>query len=228
MIPFLTNTGLVSGLGMLFDLDGVIVDSNPVHMVSWREYLRRQGMEPPENFEQRMYGRRNDDIVRDLFGAGLDPAEIARHGTQKEALYRKMMRPVLKEHLVRGLLPFLERHKDVPMAVATNGERANADFVLDGGAVRQFFRLVVDGGMVARPKPAPEIYLRTAHLMGLPAANCIVFEDSLAGVEAARAAGTRVVALATTHEAIPCAALTIQDFLDAELEPWLSSQQAVG
>ncbi len=228
MIPFLTHTGLVSGLGIVFDLDGVIVDSNPVHTVSWREYLRRQGMEPPEGFEQRMYGRHNDDIVRDLFGPGIDADETARHGAQKEALYREMMRPVLREHLVPGVVSFLERHKNVPMAIATNGERANADLVLEGGAVRQYFRAVVDGGMVSRPKPDPEIYLRTARLLGLPPADCIVFEDSLAGAEAARAAGTRVVGLSTTHTSIPCARLTIQDFLDAELEPWLSSQKAAG
>jgi beta-phosphoglucomutase family hydrolase len=228
MIPFLAHTALVSGLGLVFDLDGVIVDSNPVHEVSWREYLRCQGVQAPEGFEQRMYGRRNDDIVRDLFGADIGPAEIVRHGTAKEALYREMMRPVLREHLVPGVASFLERHRDVPMAVATNGERANADLVLESGGLRRYFRFVVDGGMVSRPKPDPEIYLRTAELLGLPPADCIVFEDSLAGVEAARAAGTRVVALTTTHDSFAGTALSIRDFLDAELELWLSSQKAVG
>jgi beta-phosphoglucomutase len=228
MIHFLNHTGLVSGLGLIFDLDGVIVDSNPVHTVSWRVYLRRCGMEPPENFERRMYGRRNDDIVRDLFGAGLDAAEVSRHGTEKEALYREMMRPVLQSHLVPGVVSFLERHRDVPMAVATNGERANAEFVLECGGVGPYFRVVVDGGQVSRPKPHPEIYLRAAGLLDLPPADCIVFEDSLAGVEAARAAGTRVVALTTTHEEFECVALNIQDFLDAELERWLSRQRPVG
>ncbi len=227
MIPFLTHTGFVSGLGLIFDLDGVVVDSNPVHMVSWRIYLRRHGIEPPEDFEQQMYGRRNDDIVRDLFGAELEPAEVDRHGTEKEALYRKMMGPVLQERLVPGLVSFLDRHQDVPMAVATNGERANADFVLECGGVRRYFRVVVDGGQVSRPKPDPEIYLRTAALLGLPPADCIVFEDSRAGVEAARAAGTRVVALTTTHEQFASVALSIRDFLDAELEPWLSRQKPV-
>ncbi|MFB3779520.1 MAG: HAD family hydrolase [Bryobacteraceae bacterium] len=217
----------MSGLGLIFDLDGVIVDSNPVHTVSWRVYLRRCGMEPPENFERRMYGLRNDDIVRDLFGAGLDPAEVSRHGSDKEALYRELMRPVLHEHLVPGLVSFLERHREVPMAVATNGERANAEFVLEGGEVRRYFRVVVDGGQVSRPKPDPEIYLRAAELLGMPPADCIVFEDSVAGVEAARAAGTRVVALTTTHKQFESVELKIQDFLDAELEPWLSRQRPV-
>jgi HAD superfamily hydrolase (TIGR01509 family) len=228
MIPFLIHTGLVSGLGLIFDLDGVVVDSNPVHMVSWRIYLRRHGVEPPEDFEQRMYGLRNDDIVRDLFGTGLDPAEVDRRGTEKEALYREMMGPVLQEHLVPGVFSFLERHQGVPMAVATNGERANADFVLENGGMRRYFRVVVDGGQVSRPKPDPEIYFRTAALLGLPPVDCIVFEDSRAGVEAARAAGNRVVALTTTHEQFAGVALSIRDFLDAELEPWLSSQRPVG
>lgn len=218
----------MSGLGLIFDLDGVVVDSNPVHMASWQKYLRRCGAELPENFERLMYGRRNDDIVRDLFGAALDPEEVERRGAEKEAVYREMMGPVLEKHLVPGVVSFLGRHRDVPMAVATNGERANADFVLEGGGVRRYFRVVVDGGQVSRPKPDPEIYLRAAALLGLPPADCIVFEDSRAGVEAARSAGARVVALTTTHEQFAGVRLSIRDFLDAELEPWLSSQRPAG
>jgi beta-phosphoglucomutase len=158
----------------------------------------------------------------------LDPAEILRRGAAKEALYREVMEPVLKEHLVHGLVAFLERHRSVPMGVATNAEPANADFVLDTAEVRRYFRAVVDGDDVSRPKPDPEIYFRAAELLGIPPANCIVFEDSLTGVEAARAAGTRVVALKTTYDQLPNVDLSIRDFLDAELEPWLSRQRPAG
>jgi beta-phosphoglucomutase family hydrolase len=227
-MSFLSKTGLVSGLGLIFDLDGVIVDSNPIHSKIWRVYLRRYGIEAPGDFDQKMFGRRNDEIVRKVFGANLNSAEIIRHGAAKEALYREVMGPVLKEHLVPGLVAFLERHNSVPMGVATNAEPANADFVLDTAGVRQYFRAVVDGDDVSRPKPDPEIYLRAAELLGLPPANCIVFEDSLTGVEAARAACSRVVALKTTHDQLPSVDLSIRDFLDAELEPWLSRQRPIG
>lgn len=224
----LSDTGIVSGLGVVFDLDGVIVDSNPIHSRSWRVYLRRQSIEAPQGFDQKMFGRRNDEIVRQVFGADVDAAEVWRHGAAKEELYREMMGPVLDEHLVPGLRSFLERHHDVPMGVATNAEQANADFVLGSGGLRRYFRVVVHGGQVARPKPDPEIYLRAANLLGLRPANCIVFEDSLAGVEAARAAGARVVGLRTTHKELQGVDLSIRDYLDAELEPWFSKQRPVG
>jgi HAD superfamily hydrolase (TIGR01509 family) len=216
-------------LALLFDLDGVIVNSNPVHAVCWREYLRRCGREAGEDFELRMFGRRNDDIVRDAFGADLDPAEVFRHGAEKERLFREMMRPVLREHLVAGVAAFLERNRGVPMAIATNGEPANAEFVVDNGGLRSYFRLIVDGHQVERPKPDPEIYLRAARLLSTPPANCIVFEDSVAGVEAGRAAGARVVALRTTHTEAELAPVdvSVRDFLDPELERWLTAQKPV-
>ena len=224
----LSNWGLVSGLGLIFDLDGVIVDSNPIHSVVWRVYLARHGVEKARDFDQKMFGRRNDEILREVFGADLDPAEVFRHGAAKEELYREMMGPVLGEHLVPGLMPFLERHRDTPMGVATNAEPANADFVLETGGVDQYFRVVVHGEQVSRPKPDPEIYLLAAELLELPPANCIVFEDSRAGVEAARAAGARVVAFRTTHDQLLNVDLSIRDYLDPELELWLSEQRPAG
>ena len=217
------------GLAFVFDLDGVIVDSNRVHSDCWRAYLRRHGLKTPEGFDQMMFGRHNSEIVRLVFGQGLDPAEIDRHGAEKEKLYREMMGPVLDRHLVPGLAAFLRRHDGVPMAVATNGEPANAAFILERGGLRAFFRVVIDGAQVERPKPDPEIYLQAAERLGVTPANCIVFEDSITGVKAARAAGTRVVAIETTHRASELApvAISIRNFLDPALEPWLSAQRRV-
>ena len=223
----ISTNGLAAGLALVFDLDGVIVDSNRVHAACWREYLGRCGLQAPENFDLRMFGRRNDDIVRDVFGPDLDPAEVFRHGAEKERMYRQMMRPVLQENLVPGVAAFLERHRHTPMAVATNGEQANADFVIDTGGFRQYFRVVIDGHQVERPKPDPEIYLRAAEMLSVPPGDCIVFEDSMAGIEAARASGARVAAIKTTHSAaeLPPVDVSIQDFLDPELERWLSIQK---
>lgn len=225
----LSTSSVAAGLSFVFDLDGVVVDSNRVHAACWREYLRRFGVETPEDFDLRMFGRRNDEIVRDTFGPDLDPAEVFRHGAEKEKLYREVMRPVLQEHLVPGVAQFLERHRDVPTAVATNGEPANADFVIDTGGLRSYFRTVINGHQVERPKPDPEIYFRAAELLSTSPANCIVFEDSRAGVEAARSSGARVVGVRTTHSEseLPRVDKSIRDFFDPELELWLSAQRAV-
>jgi len=82
----------------------------------------------------------------------------------------------------------------------------------------------MDGHQVDRPKPDPEIYVRTAQLLATDPRNCVVFEDSSAGVKAARNAGARVVALRTTHLSFPMADLAVDDFLSPELEPWLGRQ----
>ncbi len=209
------------GLTFIFDLDGVIVDSNPVHVQVWEEYLRRQGVPVDHTLPDLMYGRRNDDIVKDLIGDRLTPEEVFAHGAAKEALYRDVMKAQLAGRLVPGVSAFLSRHVNILTGLATNAEPANAEFVLNESGLRRYFSVIVDGHQVARPKPDPEVYLRTARLLGRPPRVCVVFEDSVAGVQAARAAGTRVVALTTTHTSLPEADLVIENFLSPELEPWI-------
>ena len=216
--------GLAPGMAMVLDMDGVIVNSNPLHEAAWVAYNRRFGMETGRELIARMYGKRNDEIVRDFFGSELDDAQIIAHGAAKERLYREMLAPKLRETLVPGVREFLAGQAPGTVALATNAEPANVDFILDGCALRAAFRVVIDGSQVKRPKPHPEIYLRAAELLGVPPRNCIVFEDSFSGVAAAQAAGTRVVGLRTTHSALPGAALEIDDFRSPQLEPWLLRQ----
>jgi beta-phosphoglucomutase family hydrolase len=206
---------------LIFDMDGVIVNSTPMHTRAWTAYLSDLGL-PAGNLSDRMLGKHNDEIVRDLLASDLLTEElVVEHGKRKEALYRDMMAPVLEENLVPGVHQFIARYGETPLAVATNAEAANVAFVLDGAGLRQYFRVIIDGQQVARPKPHPDIYLEAARLLGVAPQDCIIFEDSLTGVEAARAAGARVVGLATTLSELPHVDLTIQDFLDPALEPWL-------
>jgi beta-phosphoglucomutase family hydrolase len=222
-------SGLADGLAFIFDLDGVIVDSNPVHEEAWRRYMRRFGTDLDAAAIGRMFGRRNDEIVRDFFaGAPLSPEQVYAHGAAKEMLYREMMRSQLDRRLVPGIREFLDRHKAAPIALATNGEPANVAFVLEESGLRGYFRVVVDGHQVERPKPDPEIYLLAARLLDVLPQNCIIFEDSEWGLEAARAAGARVVAVTTTHSSLDHANLDIDNFRNGDLEPWLNEQTPVG
>lgn len=206
---------------LILDMDGVIINSNPLHRAAWAEYSRRHGIETTEEMQTRMYGRRNDEIVRDFLGAHLTDAEVFEHGAAKERLYRELMEPRLPEALVPGVREFITRHANLPMALATNAEPANVDFVLDGARLRNFFAAIVDGHQVGRPKPHPEIYLRAADLLGVAPEFCVVFEDSTTGVEAGLAAGMRVVGVSTTHEALSGVSLQVDDFRDPALESWL-------
>jgi HAD superfamily hydrolase (TIGR01509 family) len=209
---------------MLFDLDGVLVHSMPLHTEAWRQYLSGLGIEI-EDIEQSMHGKRNPELVREWFGRDLAEDVVLQHGTAKERLFRQMMLaadPSLFR--VPGLLQFLERHKDTPKAIGSNAETANIDFILDYFGLRRFFDAVVDGHEVERPKPFPDIYLKAAERLHAAPGHCIVFEDSPTGAEAGRAAGMRVVAVETTPTEFHGVDLVIQDFLDPQLEPWLRAQ----
>jgi beta-phosphoglucomutase len=213
----------LSGLALIFDMDGVLIDSTSTHVEAWLLYLKRLGIET-RAIEDRMLGKRNDDIVRDFFrGITLSDEEVLEHGARKEQLYRDIMGPKLDLHMVPGVIQFLERHRNLPIGLATNGEPANVDLVLRGTNTKKYFRSVVSGHEVRLPKPHPDIYLKVADLLGVSPGKCVVFEDSLTGIEAARAAGMRVAGLTTTLPALPGVDLAVPDFLDAGLEPWLQS-----
>jgi beta-phosphoglucomutase len=205
-------------------MDGVIVDSNRIHREAWLHYNRGFGLETTEAMFQFMYGKRNDEIVRSFFGEGLPPEEVERRGAEKESLYREMIAGKVETLLTPGLRAFLNARAGEPMAVASNAEPANVEFILRETGLGPCFRVVVDGHQVSRPKPFPDVYLRAAELMGAPPERCIVFEDSFSGVEAARAAGMKVVGVSSTHAELPGTELVIGDFLSGELESWLESQ----
>lgn len=214
----------LSRLAFIFDVDGVLIDSNRLHAECWEAYLGGLGVRMPAGFAERMFGRHNDAIVRDLFGPDLSAEEVFGHGAAKEALFRQMLEPVLAEYLAPGLLPFLARYPNVPKGVASNAEPANIAFVLDHGGLRSHFQVVLDGQQVAKPKPDPEIYLRAAELLGFRPGDCVVFEDSHSGVQAALAAGACVVGLTTTYDTLPGLELAIPDFLDPRLDAWLRAR----
>jgi len=214
----------MSGIrALIFDMDGVIIDSNPWHRIAWAEYTRRQGVEMTETMQRRMYGKRNDEIIRDFLGTHLGDLEVFAHGAAKEALYRELIEARTQESLVPGVREFLTRYRNLDLAVATNAEAANVDFVIDATGLRPFFRVIVNGHEVTNPKPHPEIYLRVAEGLRLPPEDCIVFEDSHTGVAAGLAAGMRVVGVGTTHDDLRGISLLIRDFNDPALESWLSN-----
>jgi HAD superfamily hydrolase (TIGR01509 family) len=215
-----------AGLAVIFDMDGVLIRSTELHTRAWESYLARHGI-AADGVLEKMLGKRNDQIVSLLFGEDLPAEAAAAHGAAKERLYRELMAPVLAEHIVEGAPAFIRalHARRTPLALATNAEPLNVDFVLDGAGLRSCFSALVDGHQVARPKPDPEVFLAAAARLRHDIRNCIIFEDSPGGMQAARAAGARVVGLLTTLEEAPLADLAIRDFLDPRLKPWLAAQK---
>ncbi|MGH9632912.1 MAG: HAD family hydrolase, partial [Bryobacteraceae bacterium] len=172
----MTPTYRDEDLALIFDMDGVIIDSTAIHIEAWRLYLNSHGIEVPD-LESRMLGRHNDEIVREFFpGGALTGDLVFSHGARKEQVYRNLIGAGVAAKLVPGIKEFLTHRCHLPMAIATNAEPANVDFILDGAGIRDCFNAIVSGHDVERPKPFPDIYLRAASLLQAPPGRCIVFE----------------------------------------------------
>jgi HAD superfamily hydrolase (TIGR01509 family) len=205
-------------------MDGVLIDSNPMHAAAWIEYLGEHGL-PSDGIDTWMAGKRNDQIMRILLGETASEEEIFAHGAAKETLFRQMMAPHVEERLMPGLRPFLDTLAGLPVGLGSNAEPANVDFLLDMAGLRGRFRAVVDGHQVEHPKPAPDIYLKVAAQLGVNPRECVIFEDSPSGIRAARAAGARVVGVERSGRPLQGTALTIRDFTDPALPEWLAGLQ---
>jgi beta-phosphoglucomutase len=200
---------------VLFDMDGVIIDSNPYHKDAWLEFCRRYQVElKEEDVPRYIYGKTNKTALVDVFQREFSPEESFRLSEEKEAIYRDLHRADIR--LIKGLdhlLDAFEQHQ-IPLAVCTNAPVANLDFTLEETGIRPYFEVLIDASKVSKGKPDPEIYLKAAQLLQVPAERCIVMEDSTVGVEAGLRAGMKVVGITTTHtrEELAHTHLVIDDF----------------
>jgi HAD superfamily hydrolase (TIGR01509 family) len=182
----------------IFDMDGVLVDSNPTHKIALKQFCKKHGYDLSEkDLREKIYGRTNRDWLLNLFGK-LDDATIRAYAEEKEALFRELYVDIKP---LDGLRSFLERVEaaGIPKAIATSAPRANVDFTIIRTNISNFFPVILDDSFVTVGKPDPQIYLKSAATLGLPPAQCVVFEDSLSGVMAGKRAGCKVVGVTTTH-----------------------------
>ncbi|GAB4020875.1 HAD family hydrolase [Spirosoma koreense] len=208
---------------VIFDMDGVIVDTNPHHHLAWRDYYQRNGKTlSDEEFVQHVSGKHNSDIVAHLFdGQPLTADEVVRLSHEKEALFRELYRPVIKP--VAGLVDFLKLLKEagIATAVATSAPVENLDFVIDTLQLRAYFDVLLNESMVNHPKPDPEIYQKAMNLLGCEPTESVIFEDSMTGIQAAKASGAYVVGMATTQapdELRPFVDDVVRDFTEITLD----------
>ncbi len=194
------NSQSAPDFAVIFDMDGVIVDSNPYHKIALRQFCRKHGRElSDEELKTRIFGRTNRDWLTEFFHGKLSEQQFREFEEEKESLFREIILPHIRP--VKGLIPFLEklRSQGVVRAVATSAPRTNVEFTLNHTATGKYFSTIIYGDMVQHSKPHPEIYLKTARAIGFEPGNCIVIEDSLSGIEAAQKAGCRVIGITTTH-----------------------------
>jgi beta-phosphoglucomutase family hydrolase len=206
----------------IFDMDGTLVDNMAFHAQSWQALLDELGLHlRAADLLKKVAGMPNDKTLRHILGPQPSNAQIRDYAERKEVLYRSLYGPHLK--LIDGAADFIARARrlGLPLAVATSADRRNIEFVLGGLGVLDSFQAVVGAEDIVRGKPYPEIFLTAAARLGVPADTCVVFEDSLAGIEAAHRAGSRVVAVTTTlgpsaFQGLPGIAGIIEDYVDLD------------
>lgn len=186
----------------IFDMDGTIVDNMAYHTAAWVAFFGRRGrLLDEEEFFLRTTGRISSEILREFVSADLSDAECAALVLEKELLYRELYGPHRKTLTGFDSFQATARGHGMALAVGTAANECNIVFTLDGLALRDHFDTVVGAGDVKRGKPDPDVFLMAAQRCGVAPGDCIVFEDAPLGVEAARRAGMRAVALTTTMPA---------------------------
>jgi beta-phosphoglucomutase family hydrolase len=196
----MTSTIPLANWGAIFDWDGVIIDSSAHHEESWERLAREGDAVLPADHFKRGFGMKNEFIIPEILGWTRDTAEVARLSLRKEALYREVVaeRGVAALPGVRVWLARL-RAAGVPCVIGSSTHRANIDLSLDLIGLRDFFAAIVSAEDVTRGKPDPQVFLTAAVKIGRAPECCVVFEDALVGIAAARAGGMKCVAVATTN-----------------------------
>jgi beta-phosphoglucomutase len=209
----------MSDKGVIFDMDGVLVNSYHAHYESWRILGRHHGREIAEQAFAATFGQTSREIIRGYWGDTVSGEQVAQFDHEKEALYRD----ILKKHFpeMPGVCDLLTKLHEAgfSLAIGSSGPPENVQVVREGLRTGGLFQASVNGMDVKHGKPEPDIFLAAAGKLNLPPNRCAVVEDAPVGVEAARRAGMTVVAITgtATREKLAAADLVIDNF--SELSP---------
>jgi beta-phosphoglucomutase len=181
--------------GVIWDMDGTLVDTAELHFAAWVRICEERGRPFSRADFAATFGRRNPEILRHLFGDGLSETELADLGDRKEVLYRDAARAGVS--LLPGVRPLLEglHRAGFRQAIGSSAPRANLELILELTGVAPLLQAVVGSEETQRGKPDPQVFQVAAGRLGLPPGRCVVAEDAVAGVQAARAGGMKCIAV---------------------------------
>jgi beta-phosphoglucomutase len=205
---------MIAQLGVLWDMDGVLVDTGEFHFQAWSQTLPEYGFAVSREFFRSTFGMNNASLLSVLFGEPPAPELVTRISDHKERLFRQIVRGHAQP--LPGVVVWLARLKDAGarQAVASSAPPANIDTLVDEIGLRAYFDAVVTGHDMPG-KPDPAVFLKAARLIGVSSERCTVVEDAVAGVEAARRAGMKCIAVTTTN---PASALKDADIVVGRLD----------
>jgi beta-phosphoglucomutase len=183
---------------VIFDMDGVIIDSHPAHRAAWREFLKNIGRTVPDReLDYILDGHKRKDILRYFLG-DLSEDKLAAFGKQKDDIFQRAAPDVRP---IPGIIDFLVhlKHREIVVAVATSASQIRTLSTIERLGLSGYFRVITTANDVPQGKPHPEVYAATCRCLKTAPSNALVFEDAVSGIQAARSAGLRCVGLAD-HE----------------------------
>ncbi len=192
----MTNSKLEA---VLWDLDGVIADTGTYHYQAWRDVFGKRGVAFTEEHFMRHFGQRHDTIIQSALGEGISKEEFNTVTREKQENYRRRVAGNIKP--MPGALELIESLKQygIKTAIASSAPLENVDIIIRGLAIESYFQAIAQGTEVAEGKPSPQVFLLAARKLGVEPGNCVVIEDAIAGVAAAKRAGMKCVAVTNSH-----------------------------
>ena len=199
---------------VLWDMDGVIVDSGLYHMRSWQETFHETGITFTEENFKHVFGMRNDEIIRSMLGKNFTQEKFEMIAKAKEIAFRRLIKGSVKE--LPGAKTLLEViHKvGFVQGLVSSTPRENIDLITNELGIKHYFQEIISGYDVTEGKPSPQGYLLAARRLGVKPDSCVVIEDAVAGVKAAKNGGMRCIAVTNTH---PAASLVDADLIVSSL-----------
>ena len=184
---------------IIWDMDGVIANTAPYHFKAWQQVFQKRGVKFTEEDFKHNFGQRNDTIIKDIQGQGTSQSEIDAISQEKENGFRNMVRQRIKP--LPGAINLIKRlaKRGFKMALASSAPIENIQLLISGLGINNYFQAIISGKEVTEGKPSPQGFLLAAQRLGVKPENCIVVEDAVAGVAAAKRAGMCCLAVTNTH-----------------------------
>jgi beta-phosphoglucomutase len=182
----------------IFDLDGVIVDTAVYHYQAWKRLANELGFDFTEAQNERLKGisrMRSLELILEWGGIHKTAAEQQSLATRKNEWYVEMINQMTPQEILPGAKEFLEQVRSAGLKTALGSASKNSSTILERTGLLSLFDAIVDGNTVTASKPDPEVFLKGAAALGIAPAHCVVFEDAIAGIEAAKAAGMKSVGI---------------------------------
>ncbi len=209
---------------VIFDMDGVLADTGPIHFESWVKMAAEIGVNFTRDMFEQTFGQQSPTITRKLLGPEVDKVIVEKWASLKEQYYREMVREKLTP--LPGVLRIIKEleSEGFKLAVGSSGPPENVELLLSQLKIKAYFDVIITAADVKNGKPEPDVFLNAAKILNINPKNCLVIEDAPVGIEAAKRAGMISIALTTTHdkEELLGAQLIIKDLTEINVADIIS------